>query len=169
MKIIRWFLSVALLLLGAPFFLLGLYVALNAESKPMHSLRGDEFARIESAQQFVEKHIHVHGQLPTEEEFKVWEKNAPESFRLDGVGFSYIPHKGSRAKEYKFSFWQGDARVTWNSANTGINKYAAEISPGDYFFTGSKLSDVLIFLAVGLTSMLCAIFAAPKSKATYAH
>ena len=148
-----------LFLASLPFIVLGAHIAVNTDWQPMHTLDSMEVARIEAASRFVERHFTQHGRMPTTDDFQLWAGSAPSELRLDGVGFSYAPPTGAVVREYAFSFWEGDAWVTWRSKFTGMS--VAEISPATYFFTGSKLFDLLVFFDIGVAALFAAKVVAP--------
>lgn len=149
-------LGVYLLYLGAlPLLAVAWFIAMESEAKMMHVLDKAEMALVDTAAQYVDHHFAQHGRVPTAGEFKAWADQAPPHLRIDGVGFTYRSLLVPGQPAYEFSFWEGDAWVTWRStsSDTGL----AEASPTDAFFTGSKWADVLVFFGLGIAALLAAI------------
>lgn len=163
MKLLRTLCAVFFLLISLPFFAVGSFIA-KSDAKPMHLLDISELARVDKAAQFVDHHFAQYGRVPTAGEFQVWADHAPSGLHLDGVGFTYSALPGPSQKAYAFSFWDGDAWVTWRST---FPDKGAEVSPTDAFVAGSKWADVLIFFGTGMAALLVAIvLVLPKRRAS---
>ena len=153
MRSLLWLSSVLLMLVGFFFLIVGLFTAFATDWQPTKALRSDEKARIHAASMFVEARKKETGRLPVADEFQQWAQAAPETLRMDGVGFAYSPFKSS---VYEFSWWGGNAWLRWKSDTTSTQ--LAEISSADYFMFGSKLFDLFVFFVLGTA----AIFAASR-------
>ncbi len=154
MKPLRILCAGSFFLFALPFLAIGLFIAVKTDAKPMHVLNILELRRVEKAAQFVDRHFAQHDRVPTADEFQGWAHQASPDLRLEGVGFTYKSSLDPGHKAYEFSFWVGDAWVTWRPR--ALDARVAEISPTDAFVAGSKWADVLIFLGIGMAALLIA-------------
>jgi len=119
--------------------------------QPTRALRSDEADRIHAARMFVETRRSDTGRLPATYEFQKWARSAPDTLRLDGVGFTYDT---ARPPVYDLSWWGSNARLGWRSDTASL--HLAEISSSDFFFFGSKLLDLLIFTVLDTGAIFAA-------------
>jgi hypothetical protein len=148
MYTLRWIGSAFLVLLGLLLIAPGLIIAIATDWQPTRTLREDEVARIRAASAFVEINKTSTGRLPTTDEFKHWAESAPSQLRLDGVGFTYLPHEEN---DYIFDWYGG--RGAWLSWKSHTRADLANISSRYYFIFGSKWADLLVFFGLGAAAL----------------
>lgn len=104
MKLLRWVISIVLILISVPVSLYFLFI-LSKPAQAMHRLDKDEIFRLRAANDYVQQYQQQYKLLPTPSDFEVWAKQAPEELRLDGVGFEYGRSRDSANQNYYFSYW----------------------------------------------------------------
>ncbi len=144
-----------LVVISLPLILIGTITIFTSEYSASYPLTENDISRLQAAHHYVERWRTEHQSLPSPIEFQTWLEHTPAELRFDAVGFSYSPNADAT---YHFAFWDGDAWVIWKSTSSS-EKMAIATRP-DYYVTGSKLSDAIIFLGGGilllLTAGLCA-------------